>query len=161
MAVHKLIWEDQNTEPITVLALHCNEEDFKIAFILNKKLKITLKRQKEDYIIKTKTNDIAFSVFEFTRPFSQQRFYLIKNKTTTQEQKKNIGLFKDNLTPENQVHFFLNEYKKPDYILKINDTLTTEEMNGIIKEIKEIKEIFSVYLINQTHFKNNPHICQI
>ncbi len=161
MALHKLIWEDNDAEPLTVIALHCNEEDFKVAFILNKKLKTKLKRQKEDYIIKTKTNHIAFSVFEFTHPFSQQCFNLIKNKTTTQEQKKNIGLFKDNLTPQDQVHFFLNEYKKPDYILKINDILTTEELNGIIREIKKIKEIFSVYSIDQTHIKNNPHICQI
>ena len=44
MASHKLILEDDYQEEFSLIAIHCSEEPYKMAYILNKHLSLRLSR---------------------------------------------------------------------------------------------------------------------
>ena len=59
MALHKLILDDIEDVSYSLLAIHCTMEDFRVAYLLNKHLKISLKRREEDL-------DFAFKKASFS-----------------------------------------------------------------------------------------------
>ena len=45
MASHKLILEDDYQEEFSLIAIHCSEEPYKMAYMLNKHLSLRLSRK--------------------------------------------------------------------------------------------------------------------
>ena len=48
MALHKLQVDDFNVEPYSLVAFHCNLEDYRLAYFLNLSLNINLRRLQQD-----------------------------------------------------------------------------------------------------------------
>ena len=64
MAVHKLILEDVFEDTLcTLIAIHCSIEDYRLAYLLNKYLGISLTRKPEDLDFNKGTT--KYSIFEY------------------------------------------------------------------------------------------------
>ena len=161
MAVYKLVSEDEElNQNYTIVAIHCNLENYKLAFLLNKTLKIALVRQKEDFIPNYKHSEIFFPLFKYTNSLTHQTYYLVPNKTTSESQvtPNTGGLFENNVLLQKQTHYLVPEYKQTDYILKINTPLLPDEKLALQKQIKQMKQILSVYYIENNKIKTNKNL---
>src|SRR5690606_31653573 len=65
MKVHKLNIQDFNEIDYNLIAIHTTLEDYHLAFLINSRLKISLKREKEDVVSQTEFGEVGFSKFSF------------------------------------------------------------------------------------------------
>ena len=48
MGTHKLVLDDDFAEDFSLIAIHCSEEPYKVAYILNQFARLKLRREKSD-----------------------------------------------------------------------------------------------------------------
>ena len=80
MASHKLILEDDYQEEFSLIAIHCSEEPYKMAYMLNKHLSLRLSRKRLDVDFSNKGLDISFPLFECENELSYIIYNLVSNK---------------------------------------------------------------------------------
>ena len=63
MAFHKLLVDDFYDTSFALIAIHCRLEDYRLAYLLNKHLKLNLKRREHD--LDYNYFDASFAIFEW------------------------------------------------------------------------------------------------
>ena len=147
--------EDSFSEEFSLLAIHTDLEDFRLAYFLNKTLDLNLSRKEFDLnFIDSKGN---FSVFEYIDLDNFLKWNLISNiynhNFTT-----NISNDLFELSNELVKKFnLLSEYKNVNFLLKLENNENQVDLEDIIKEIKNIPQIITLYNINKD-LKNKENL---
>ncbi len=147
--------EDSFSEEFSLLAIHTDLEDFRLAYFLNKTLDLNLSRKEFDLnFIDSKGN---FSVFEYIDQDNFLKWNLISNiynhNFTT-----NISNDLFELSSELVKKFnLLSEYKNVNFLLKLENNENQVDLEDIIKEIKNIPQIITLYNINKD-LKNKENL---
>ena len=157
MAVHKLLVDDFEDENYALLAIHCDIEDYRLAYFLNQTLATKLARTEEDLdFIMSKA---SFSVFEWNNPHLQTDWHLIKNHCLVGEKGPiSQGLFAESNDKIWTVHCFLPEHQSVDYFLKINNGGGIINEKGILNTIQKISKISTAYSLDITKLKSKEHL---
>jgi len=158
MAVHKLLVDDFEDENYSLLAIHCDLEDYRLAYFLNQNLAIKLARTKEDLDFVAST--ASFSVFEWTNTRFQTDWHLIKNNCLVEEEEVQIsqGLFAESNDKNWAVHYVLTEHQTVDYFLKINNGGGIINEKGILNTIQNISKISTAYSVDVSQLKSKEHL---
>ena len=119
MAIHKLLVDDFEDLNYSLLAVHCEMDDYRLAYFLNQSLETRLARTRED--LDFVTSLASFSVFEWINPQLQTNWHLIKNSCLVEEVAISQGLFSETNQKSWVSHSLLPEYQSVDYLLKINN----------------------------------------
>ena len=77
MALHKLLVDDFEDEAYSLLAIHCNLEDYRMAYLLNQFLNINLKRYAYDLDFEYTTAN--YSIYNWEDNKKQTMWNLISN----------------------------------------------------------------------------------
>ncbi|MBF29949.1 MAG: hypothetical protein CL529_02055 [Aequorivita sp.] len=155
MATHKLIFDENFEEPYTLIAIHCSEEAYKMAYLMNSHLNLRLKRKQTDLDFSTEGLLITFPLYDFDDVHKYTHFYLIANKCKSVEAglQSSGGLFAEMVSEKSTVHYLLPEFKKVDFFLKIYSDFDTVPLRKFLSEINEIKQIISAYIVETDHIK--------
>lgn len=159
MAIHRLHLEEED-EDFALFAIHCGESPFKMAFLMNQSLKWQLKREREDVCVVRSGKHQQYPKYRYVSRLDQIDHLLLSNidypeLDTTVEQP--MGLFDAINGPSLSATYLMPEFKKVDYLLKIEAPLSDGEIKSIVGQIKSIKEVVSTYFIPHTKIKNiNP-----
>lgn len=160
MTHYKLHLEDEAEDDFILVAIHCSEEAFKMAFMLNKHLSMKLYRKKND--LKLHSNDLTadFSVYEFENEQQYTQYYLVENKCklVLEESSTLGGLFEERNTEKIVHSYLLPEFKKVDYFLKIESDVATFPKRKLVAQINEIKEVISAYVVENQSIKNQNNL---
>jgi hypothetical protein len=157
MAIKKLSLEDFFDEAdFTLIGIHTSIEDYRLAYLLNTKLNLNLKRRKKDLDF---SNTSKFPIFEWEDSKKLNTWNLVSNICRIETNNSVIGnsLFNDTGIVT-ETFYLLPEFKKVNYILKINDDqLSTKKEQRIVSQIQDIAHIVTAYIIdgNQLKSKNN------
>lgn len=157
MAVKKLSLEDFFDETsFTLIGIHTSIEDYRLAYLLNTKLNLNLKRREKDLDF---SNSSQYSIFEWEDDKQLITWNLVSNMCKIETHNTAIGnsLFNDT-GKVTETFYLLPEFKKVNYILKINDDqLSTKKSQRIVSYIQDIAHIVTAYSIdiNQLKSKNN------
>lgn len=159
MAHHKLLLEDDFNEDFSLIAIHCSDEAYKMAFMLNKNLNLRLVRKSLDVDFSNKGLDVSFPIFEYEDDLTYILYNLVANKSKSLMAKVHSsgGLF-DEIPPDKTVStYLLNDYKKVDYFLKIHSDYERVPTRNLITSINEIEQVISAYSIEikKIKAKNN------
>ncbi len=159
MAIHKLDIDDFEEIDYTLIAIHTSLEDYRLAYFINKKLLINLRKSENEIQINVKEGETYFSRFHYENFEKGMLWDLIQNKNEVIQQKKDNkqNLF-SNLTLEVLTKvYLLPEYKKVDYFLKIENIQEYDYKNEIYSVLKQIDSIATVYGVetNKLKSKNN------
>ena|SRR5690606_3903177 len=157
MAVHKLIMDDVFEEALyTLIAIHCTIEDYRLAYLLNARLGIRLKRKTADLDYNNGTP--SFPIFDWEDCKQQTTWSLVVNvcATETEQETASNSLF----GPENKIvqkTYLIPEYKKVNYFLKTDNEFSTDKEKQLINNILNIPQVSTAYFIdaNQLKSKNN------
>ncbi len=157
MSAYKLTYEETDEDEFTWLAIHSSLINFRMAYFLNQSLKTHLKIVKEDIKVVNKNASYGFTHFEFFDKKLERYWKLVENKAISNE---NIfqtnGLFDSESIATTL--YFLPEFKKVDYILKIDTVCEQSEIEFLLQKIASIPQVASTYLLPETIQKSKNNL---
>ena len=151
MAVHKLILDDTCSESLyTLFAIHCRLEDYRLAYLLNKHLGITLSRKASD--LDFKNGQISYSIYEWKDDKQLITWSLVSNICKTEElQESNYTSLFDNQEKITKTFQLIPEYKTVNYFLKIDSEFNFSKEKYILDNILDIPQIATAYHIKDSN----------
>ena len=123
-----------------LIGIHCQLDGYKLAFNLNKFLRISL--ENFDYKIVIDNVECAFEMFKHKSETYNTKIYLFSNKSFGNIQSYEPNLF-DNI---NSNVYLVDEKKSIDFFLKIEGG--SFNYTSLMNKINEIPMVQSCYLIN-------------
>ena len=160
MAILKLQLDDFDEIDYDLIAIHSVLEDYRLAFFLNQKLPILLKKSKEEIEIHTTDGDAFFAKFTFSDFLNDVHWSLIPNKNEIIVKKKSTGqnLFLNTHVEIATKIYLLSELKKVDYFLKIENNHGNLDISHVLKSIQSIDRIAAVYTVDPEKIKSKNNL---
>ncbi|MDI1316769.1 IPExxxVDY family protein [Flavobacterium sp.] len=160
MTVHKLHLEEYNEIDYQLIAIHTSLEDYRLAYYINQNLPIILKKSNSTIQINNKDGESQFSRFIFEDEKASVYWNLIQNKNNilVGTQTLNQGLFAETNNKFSTKIYFIPEFKKVDYFLKIENTETAIDILEITNHINKIDRISAVYAVNVENIKSKNNL---
>ena len=157
MAVHKLLVDDFEDANYSLLAIHCDIEDYRLAYFLNQNLATRLVRTKEDLDFTNST--ASFPVFEWNNKPLQTAWHLIKNNCLVENVAPiSTGLFAESKDHAWIVHSLLSDHSSVDYFLKINNGGGIINEKQILNKIQKITNVSTAYSLDISQLKSKEHL---
>ena len=155
MAIHKIQINDFVSDDYELIAVHSSLDDYKLAYMLNKELGVQLSKNLAYVEIALPEGKSAFSNYIFDDEKNDVVWTLIENKTTIiNSNKQTTSLFEQvDITV-----FLLPEFKKADYLIKIENIDYGFDSESIIEKIQEIKNVTTAYAIDITNLKSKNNL---
>ncbi len=159
MAHHKLILDDDIKETYSLVAIHCSEEAYKMAFLLNKQLGLHLQRKEVDLEYSNDGLEITFSLFEYENAMQYTTYNLVANKCRSliANMQSSSGLFSNDIS-ETVITYLLPEFKKADFFLKIFSDFELIPLRKLVSDINEIKQVISAYSVDPEAIKSKSNL---
>ena len=149
MLKHRLSSDDLEND-YTLIAIHSNTDPYKLAFEINQKLKIQLKRCRCD--VTFDGNNSMFDLYKHISETYNTKLYLISNKSIS-EKKINDQLLFQNLS---ESFFLIPELKKVEFLLKIEGG--GFNIQNLLKKLNELDSIISCYRAKITAAKSKYNL---
>ena len=149
MLKHRLSSDDLEND-YTLIAIHSNTDPYKLAFEINQKLKIQLKRCSYDVCFDG--NNSMFDLYKHISETYNTKLYLILNKSISEKKVKDQLLF-DNLS---ESFFLIPELKKVEYLLKIEGG--GFNIKNLLRKLNELDSIISCYRAEITAAKSKYNL---
>jgi len=157
MALHKLLVDDFNDEPFSLLAIHCTLDDYRVAYHLNQYLHINLKRKPQDLDFKYAAS--SYSIYEWEDKRHQTTWNLVSNVCRKEEDSLiSTGSLFNTQSKIIRMHNLIPEFKKVNYLLKINNGGNFINEKIIINKVQKISQIVTVYSINVSQLKSKENL---
>lgn len=157
MALHRLLVDDFEDENYSLLAVHCNLEDYRIAYLLNQFLNINLKRFHSD--LDFEYVSASYSIFEWEDYEKQIVWNLISNICRKEEDSLiSSGSLFDTSSKIIKNYNLIPEYKNVNYFLKIEDDNRSVKLKNTISHIQKIPQVITVYEVDVTSLKSKNNL---
>lgn len=156
MAIHKLLIDDFVTVDYELIAIHSSLEDYRLAYFINRELAILLEKSPKNIGIKVKEGESCFSHFMYEDAEKELVWNLIQNKSTVEAAQQNDTLlFAEAM---NTSVYLLPEYKKVDYIIKIENTCGNFALEELIEKLLTVRHITTAYRIDHQKLKSKNNL---
>ena len=135
-----------------LIGIHSTEEDYRLAYLMNKHLNTNFVRSKQS--LDFKDSNIEFPLFEYKNEKTYINYYLINNKhLQVVNNQFNDGLFGGDYSTTS---YLLPEKKKVDYLLKV-EGCTEKFIINLVEKLNRLNVIITSYPIetNTLKSKNN------
>lgn len=157
MALHKLLVDDFSEDTYSLLAIHCTIEDYRVAYLLNQYLLISLKRKPQDLDFKYAAS--SYSIYEWEDKAQQTTWNLISNVCKKEEDSLiSTGSLFNSQNKITRIHNLMPELKQVNFLLKINNGGGFINEKVIIHKIQEIPQIVAVYSIDILQLKSKDNL---
>lgn len=159
MTIHKLCFDEIEENKYHLIAIHTSLEDYRLAYFLNQHLSINLSKCKNEIQIQMKNGETQFGRFVYDDEQKGIQWNLIhnKNEITLKNKTESLGLFAQTPNSFTSKAYLLPEFKKADYLLKIEMADNSLEIPALKTTLNTIERISTVYSIDieNTKSKNN------
>ena len=157
---HKLFLEDTVEEDFSLIAIHCSQEPYKMAYMLNKYVSLHLERKEMDVDFTIKGMDVSFPIFEYEDELTYFVYNLIanKNKLSTEKNQSYVGFFEAMVSEKTVTSFLLKEFKNVDFFLKIHSDYEKISTRNLLSSINEIEQVVSAYEIDNDKIKSKNNL---
>lgn len=160
MQSHKLVLDSLFDEGYKLIAVHSSLEEYRMAFLLNKVLNIQLARAKKDIDFKHKKVLATYSLYKFYDESNMNSYYLFNNKFRGKNAVPQApalgGLFEG--AEEAVTTFLVPEYKRVDYMLKIEGDPSEGLVKELVKKINKVPNVGTAYQIEPDQIKNQENL---
>ena len=137
MQVYALEMNDFCEEEYSLIGIHSTLEDYKLAYLINKKLNTRFFKAKEDLQFIREKKKASFSIYNYENTKYDFDWFLIANSYRRENQTVSNELL---LTSETKT-YLIPEKKKVDFFLKI---CGKSEYDFVMKTINSIKSIENI-----------------
>lgn len=148
--------EDFDDHEYTLVAIHSQLEDYRLAYFLNQNLNLLLQKEQKKVVIKSKFGDIFFSKFSFENEELDMIWTLIQNKNEIVTTNSTPNLFATKTLQSETNVYLLSELKNVDYLLKIENPIYNFDFSTVLNKISTINEVMTTCIIpNQNLISKN------
>jgi len=156
---HRLVLDDDFEEDYSLIAIHCSEEAFKMAYMINRHLGLRLRRERLDLDFSLNGLEVTYPLFHFDNEQQYISYYLVSNKCKTHHAQLNSagGLFAGQDLTKLTTHL-LPEFKQVDYFLKIESDYESIPLRRTVSQLNEIKEVISSYIVENDKIKSTKNL---
>ena len=159
MAVHKLMIDDFVTIDYELIAIHSSLEDYRLAYFINRELSILLEKSPRDITVRVKEGERCFSRFIFEDEDNEISWNLIQNRgNIISRHQGTSSLFGETGMDVTTSVFLLPEFKKVDYVIKIENTGSLFAISGFVERLLTIKHISTAYTIDRHKLKSKNNL---
>jgi len=160
MALHKLVLDDDFSEDYSIVAIHCSDEAYKVAFFLNKYVSLRLRRCELDLDFSNSGLDVTFPLFQFEDTSQYTHYHLVGNKCKSKEAQiqSSGGLFEAESSEKTVITYLLPELKTVDFFLKISSDYKAVALKKLSLAINEIKQVISAYPVPTETIKSRNNL---
>ena len=136
---------NQFPEDYHLIAIHSNIDEFRLAFFLNKKLNIRLKRKTNDIYLAD--YDAKYSSYEFLDKTKYLKWIFFSNKSFASKNtmEDDLSLFSQSNLVQNKITL-INHHKSVDYFLIIENIANKTYIDKVLKKISEISGVITIFL---------------
>ena len=149
MPTHRLSSDDLEKD-YKLIAIHSDIEPYKLAFEINKKLKIQLKRSSFDLSFKNQSS--IFDLYKHISEVFNTKLYLILNKSTDKKKIEGQLLFEN----FDEQSYLIPELRKAQYLLKIEGG--GFDIDNLLKKLNEIDNVISSYRTEISSIKSKYNL---
>lgn len=141
---HKLNLNQFSDNYYTV-AIHSNLDEYRLAFFLNEKLNISLKRKYND--INLNHNEASYSIYDYLDEGMFLNWVFFSNKSLVIDKTTNesLSLFNQESFVQNETNL-INQPKGVDYFLVIENVKNKIYVEKVLRKISEIKEVITSFI---------------
>lgn len=154
MQIHSLNFEDFCEEEYTLLGIHTTLEDYKLAYLLNQKLKTQFTRAKYDLDFQNEKNNASFSVYNFENTKYDFDWYLIANSYIQQTSNTSNELFFNSEIKT----YLIPEKKNVDFFIKMTGDANYSFIQNTINQIKSISQVITSYAVSTDNLKSKDYL---
>lgn len=153
--MYKLVLDNFEKE-FTLIGISTSLEAFRLAFLINKKLNINLKRTQYDVKMSKKDNVFNFELFKYEDIRSQYTYYLAQNKSILKEKTHTENALFN--IEQSLVNHLIPSHKQVQYFLKIEDEDNRINQKKIIFALNEIPQLISVFHLQKNEVKSSENL---
>lgn len=136
-----------------LIGIHSTEEDYRLAYLLNKHLHMELSRFTD--ALDFENSAAQFPLFEYKDKKNLLNYYLINNTHLRFEDQENSEtLFEGNYT----MSYLVPEKKNVDYFLKIEGCQNSSFEEKIAGTLKDIDQVITAYPIDPESLKSKNNL---
>jgi len=154
MQIHSLGFNDFYEDDFSLIGIHTTLEDYKLAYLLNKNLKINFIKSKENLNFKKTEKPSSFSIFNYYNKEYDSDWVLIANSSKRENQTESNELL---LTTETKT-YLIPEKKKVDFFIKVSGELGFDFVTKIIDKVKNIEQVITSYPIDKNTLKSKDFL---
>ena len=154
MQIHSLEINDFSDDNYTLIGIHSTLEEYKLAYLLNQKLKTKFVLADFSLDFQNKNNNAIFSIYEFVNTKFSQSWFLISNKYTNNLDEISTGLFQTNEITT----YLIPEKKKVDFFLKLEGDFKYDYITKKIEEINSVNQVITSYTIDPNTLKSKDFL---
>ncbi|NND89007.1 MAG: IPExxxVDY family protein [Flavobacteriaceae bacterium] len=160
MPNYKLILDDDFGEDYSLIAIHCSEEAYKMAYLINRTLSLRLHRKRLDLDYSVNGLTITFPLFEFENELYYTSYHLVGNICRSQSAalQSNPGLFEQLTQTRTVTTYLIPEYSNVDFFLKISSDFEAIPLRNLTLSLNEIPQIISAYTIDTSSLKSKHNL---
>ncbi|NQX78743.1 IPExxxVDY family protein [Gilvibacter sp.] len=152
---------DDDLDNSVVVAIHCSEPDFRMAYKINQILQLNLQREPQDLEFVYAEGKAEYPFFYFEDWTHDRQFHLVANSTELLVDKPlalSADLFGETAGPKARKVHLLPELKQADYLLKITSTKNNHSENVIVSRINEIAQVITAYVVDLQSVKSKSNL---
>ena len=154
MQIHSLGFNDFYEDDFSLIGIHTTLEDYKLAYLLNKNLKINFIKSKENLNFEKTEKPSSFSIFNYYNKEYDSDWVLIANSSKRENQTESNELL---LTTETKI-YLIPEKKKVDFFIKVSGELGVDFVTKIIDKVKNIEQVITSYPIDKNTLKSKDFL---
>ena len=136
---------NQFSENYYTIAIHSNLDEYRLAFFLNEKLNISLKRKYSD--ISLNYNEASYSIYDYLDEGMFLHWVFFSNKSLVIDRTTNeaLSLFNQESFVQNETSL-INQPKGVDYFLIIENVKNKIYVEKVLRKISEIREVITSFI---------------
>jgi len=150
--IHKLRIDETFEDDFRLIAIYTDEEDYRLAFLLNYYIQTHFVKSKS--MVQSKTL-AEFSVFEYEDTLHYRTLHLIHNYNLKKIQKSDKkDLFSEVETFLEKPIYCFKEFSKARFLLKVEAEEPEDYYVTLLQNITSIPQIYAANLVELKHIKN-------
>lgn len=158
MQSHKMLLEVEE-EHFYLIAVYSSLEGYKLAFFINKYLRVKLERERRDIDFSHTDYNAVYALYSYKAPNAYYNLDLVANKFKGEPKRMlNSGsLFEEEEVSPQEVNL-IPEYNKVDYFLKISEEVQPKEFSRILTKLSQIPGVQATYAIDVNNLKSKQNL---
>jgi hypothetical protein len=154
MQIHSLELDDFSDDNYTLIGIHSTLEEYKLAYLLNQKIKTEFIRADYSLDFENKNNNATFDIYEFINTKFSQSWFLISNQYSNDFEGVMTGLFQSNEITT----YLIPEKRKIDFFLKLEGDFNYDYIAKKVEEINSINQVITSYKIDPNTLKSKDFL---
>lgn len=154
MQIHSLVLDDLCEEEYFLIAIYTALEDYKLAYLLNKNLKTSFYKAKEEVTFEELNKKSSFSLYNCANNKNDFEWFLLANSSKIENQIASSSLL---ISSETKT-YLIPEKKKVDFFIKISGSVQYSFIADIIRKIKTIDQVITSYAIDKDTLKSKDFL---